>query len=550
MSDDTTNTELVNSTAKHVIGRLLVIGVLAGLVYVWRPLFHGLIYGMAFNPGILIAVGIPLVIGVLLFIAPPFKGGEGSSLQRKGTVFGIVIAGALVIAIIYSIPAGMVQQETLADRTMANAEEVDSFPQVNEQNPRVIPRGVADTQSRGSVSYRQHQLGTSDIARTENGSLAWSYPIQPGPFRVQVSGNQRGIYMYEMTRVEDKRVVAADSQDFTYGQNMLLHRSADWNIKKSGGYWSAYNDDAISFTHNGTAYMAYPKTGHEWKLGPIPHTVPVWDGVALVHPDGTIDHLSPEEAQESEILDGQRIYPFYNARVEAQSLEYRNGIINQLPIVGSYEGVVEPATIPNTAGNAQPFVIDTEEHGMVYVMAMEPHGASSRGLDEVWFYDADTSERLYFGTGDDLQLFGPERAMDIVRSQDSQTGWVATTEGGNFKVVEPIPTFIDGDLWWHAKVVTADDSDVARSVFVNADTKEAVAFTSTDRISQFIGGDTDIEGNMTTTEPSQNDENDIAYYIVIKDDQGNVVDRIPVRNGQETTIEQATGNSTATNSTG
>jgi hypothetical protein len=84
-----------------------------------------------------------------------------------------------------------------------------------------------------------------------------------------------------------------------------------------------------------------------------------------------------------------------------------------------------------------------------------------------------SEEKQFYGTGDDT-LLGPERAMGIVRSEDSQTGWASGSEGGNFQVVEPIPVVIDDQLWWHSKVVPIDQTDVTRNVFVNAHEGEAV----------------------------------------------------------------------------
>lgn len=539
--------ESVNSSyGVELATKLLILLLLGGLVYYLRPLFHTIVYAVLYNSGMLLSVGLPVAVAVLLFLLP-----DGSPLSRdqKASFVLFVFLALVVISVVYSVPAGMVKSESIAKETMDDAVQVSSFPEVNEQNPRVVPQGVSDKQTRGTVSYRQHRLGTSDIARMENGELGWGYPIRPDPIRIQLTGNQRGVYISDMTSTDNRTVVSADEQQFTHGTGMFFHRSSWWNVRESG-YFSRYYDDPVAFTHNGTAFLAYPKTGHKWNLTPIPHTVPTWEGVALVSPSGDIQHLSPEQARNSEILEGQRIYPLYNAQIRTESLSYRNGIVNQLPVIGKYQGVVETASVPNTAGNSQPFVIDTEKYGMAYSAALEPYGETSRGLDEVWFYDGDSGKARYFRTGEQ-QLFGPERAMDIVRSEDSQTGWVSTTEGGNFKVVEPIPTIIENELWWHLKVVTADDTDVARSVFVNADTQATASIQDSSRISEFLSGEENISN--TSEMPGQRGEtqngSSIAYYIVVRNEDGSVADRIPVREGQNTTIE-SDGLTNSTSETG
>ena len=570
-SDDGPETDVGSSgpSFPYFLGtRLVILAIVLGVLYFTRPLWHGLVYGMFYSPSGLVLMGGASLTALFLWFLPPSQldgGGSLSSLaervfddagsgedspltsdatgMRKLRIFAVVLGVLFFLSILLSIPAGALEQRTLAERTMADATEVEEFPQANPDNPRVVPRQVSDVSTRGSVSYRTHRLGTSDIARQEDGSLAWSYPIQPNGPRNKLLDNQRGVLVANMTSIDDRQTTAYDEDDFTYGQGMYLHRSAEWQLKKSD-YLAKYIDDAVEFSYNGTPYMYFPKTGHNWKLFPFPHTVPKWDGGALVHPDGTIEHLSPDEAQESEILDGQRLYPITLTQAEVGSLGYREGIINQLPVVGAHDGEIEVAGLPPGADNEQPFVIDLEGEQMSYVTAMEPFGEDTRGLDEVWFANAETGEYTFFGT-DRETLTGPERAMGIARSADPQTNW-----GENFVVTEPVPVTVDGGLWWQIKVSPTDFTDVTRNVFVNADTGEAVEIDTNRRVRTFIAGNTSVADPVNGTDPTTrpSDDPDIAYYIIVEDDEGNVIERIPVEEGQDTRIV-GSGSQNTTNGT-
>ena len=551
------------SLALHVALRTLGLGVVVAAGYLTRPLWHGLVYGILYSPGMAVFGGGAIVAAVVLWFLPPSavetrSTGPESTLAesdgllgflfslegsrgRKVRLFATVLVLLVGASVLVTLPAGLLEQRTLAQQTMDGAAEVEEFPQANPENPRVVPRRVADVTTRGSVSYRQQRLGASDIARTENGSLAWSYAIQPDGFRNRVVENQRGVLVTDMTRM-DNRTVTTHEEDFTYGEGMVLHRSADWNLKKTD-YLAKYDDEAVEFSHEGRPYMYYPKTGHEWHLTPVPHTTPTWDGGALVHPDGRIDHLDPEEARDSEILDGQRLYPLTVARAEMRSLGYRNGIVNQLPVVGAHEGEIEVARLPAGADNDQPFVIDLAGGRMSYVTAMEPYGADTRGLDEVWFVDAETGEYTYFGTEADT-LTGPERAMGIARSADSRTNW-----GQNFVVTEPVPVTIDGRLWWQIKVSPTDFTDVTRNVFVNAGSGRTVEIRDDAETRAFID-DSVADEELEPVDETDGDDGDVLYYVLVTDEDGNVVERIPVERGQNTEIvdpeeERARGNETA-----
>jgi len=557
------------SSLAYFLGkRLVMLLIVLGGLYLTRPLWHGLVYGMLYSPSGLVLMGGSAVTALVLWFLPPSRLGRGGVVSalmarlfeesgsgaespltseatpmRKLRIFGVVVGVLLILSILVGVPAGALEQRTLAERTMGDATEVEEFPQANPDNPRVVPRQVSDVSTRGSVSYRQHRLGTSDIARQEDGSLAWSYAIQPDGPRNKLLENQRGVLVANMTSIDDRETTAYDDAEFTYGKGMYLHRSAGWQLKKTD-YLAKYIDDAVEFSHDGTPYMYFPKTGHEWKLFPFPHTVPTWDGGALVHPDGEIDHLSPAEAQANEILEGQRLYPITLTRQEVGSLGYREGIVNQLPVVGAHENEIEVAGLPPGADNEQPFVIDLTGERMSYVTAMEPFGQDTRGLDEVWFADAETGEYTFFGTERET-LTGPERAMGIARSADSQTNW-----GENFVVTEPIPVTVDGGLWWQIKVSPTDFTDVTRNVFVNADTGEAVEIRDDRGVREFIAGNASVadpvDGDDPGTDPGN--DSDVAYYIVITDEDGNVIERIPVEKGQDTRIVQS-GDRNATNGT-
>ncbi len=536
MTDDTSSTDGAQ-LAKHFGIRSVGFLVMAGLIFWFRPLFHWLFYRVAYSPFMLVTVGGAMLALTILWFAPPLSDDMAVAVEKKARIFGYAFVGLILIGGVLGAAGGMYEQRTLADQTMEDSYQVEDFPEVNEENARIAPRGVSDTQAQASVSYRQYELGASDIARMEDGSLAWTYPIQPDPFRVQLTGHQQGVLMYDMTAMEDRELQAIDDHQFETGEGMLFQRGTggftNWNLV-TGDYWAQYNDDPVEFTHDGTPYMYYPKSGHEWHLTPVPHTTPTWDGGALVHPDGTIEHLTPEEAQDHEILEGQRLYPLDVTESQMDSLGYRNGIVNQLPGVGGFEGVVEVADIPSDAGNSQPFVIDLEDEEMSYVMAMEPHGDDTSGLDEVWFTNAETGEMQYYASENET-LTGPSNALGIARGADTRTDWGAD---GDARMLEPVPMIVDGDLWWHMKVTTVDQTDVVRNVFVNADTDEAVEIHDTEAVYEFIEGedldDLDEAEEVDTEEAPEDDS--VAYYIIIEDGNGNEVDRIPVDEGQETSI--------------
>lgn len=528
---------------KVIVAKFAVVLLGLGLLWLIRPIIHPLVYGMMYQPGLFFAVGLPFVLGIVLFLAPPLG---RDSLENKGTIllggFIVLMLAGLVVGTAGSVLTDLY----LADNLMDDTEEVDDLPPVSSDNLRMVPKEVADVQTSASVSYRTHQLGTSDISRKPSGELAWSYSIEPQGLNNRLSENQRGHVFTTMNRMENREIDAFDNHSFSIGNGMFLQRSSLWNLRKSD-FHSRYVDDSIEIIHDGEAYLAFPKTGHEWKwAGVIPYSVPVWDGVALIHEDGTIEHLSPEEARDHEALEGQRLYPFHNTKLEMNSISVRNGWVNTLPLIGKHINEVHMADLPAGAGNEQPFLIEFEEKGISYITAMEPYGESTTGLDEVWYVDGRTGEYEYMGTGEDNTLMGPKRAMGLVEAEDSRTSW------NRFSVVEPVPVVVNGNLWWHSKVVPSDYTDVSRSVLVRAesssdkdekDVPDVIEMETTEELVQFVESGSLEEINVDEDEvevgtepPEEGEEGEVAYYVVIKDSEGNELQKIPIEPGQEISV--------------
>jgi len=68
-----------------------------------------------------------------------------------------------------------------------------------------------------------------------------------------------------------------------------------------------------------------------------------------------------------------------------------------------------------------------------------------------------------------------------------------------------------------------------------------VELEDTDSVVRFISGENPDNIENVTTEEPQSESDDAEVYIVIRDDEGNVVDRIPVESNQSFDIEVNSG---------
>ena len=144
------------------------------------------------------------------------------------------------------------------------------------------------------------------------------------------------------------------NQEFRRGEGMALYRNVGWKLKREK-----------FFAHHTNQY--YVLDGEEL-LGVVPYIsyrfsfpvmVPRWGGVLVVHPDGEIENLSPEEAIRDGRFEGERLYPEQLARRVGDVWKYRNGYWNtwfahedeaQIPQINTPEDQnaldQQPATLP------------------------------------------------------------------------------------------------------------------------------------------------------------------------------------------------------------
>lgn len=442
--------------------------VLVILVVFWllRPLFHGVVYGLYSTPTLVPVV----VVGLLAFRAVAKRRDLKTALQA-----GAIVAVVLFFAL--SVPAGYFAGEKLGKRTLADSETVDGLDESDPENPRIVPRSVADRFASNTLNFPQYRVGDSDVT-VYNGTPHWSYPLSPDGAFNYVTKRQHGTVLVDMT--EKSANVDTVTGDIDRGIGTAPYNNYRWKILRDGEYLVNYHDPFM-VVEGGEQYVAVPYTKPNFHWWPLPHTTPEWGGVALVHGDGTVEDLSPAEARDHSALAGQRLYPFELTRRSVAATKYRNGIINTFT---SHEEEIELAPVPGE-GNDQPFSVVTED-GIAYVVAVEPYG-EAQGLREVWTVDARTGEYERFPV--EGSLLGPRKATDFVRQAARTTDW------DRFDPSEPIPVVVNGTFYWEVRVVPTDSSGISYVAFVDAESSDVVEVEDTAGVAAFMRGQSPRPGD-------------------------------------------------------
>ena len=201
-------------------------------------------------------------------------------------------------------------------------------------------------------------------------------------------------------------------------------------------------------------------------------------GVFVVHPDGEIEDLSPDEARKRpEITSTGRLFPDTLARRIQDAYAYKRGIWNRFVL---HE---EQTQISDTESNQQPYLIDFGERGIKWVTVAEPYGQAF-AANAIFLTDTVTGETEIWRVPRNASLSGNRRAVQTVRSVSIPgvvfAGEDARGTGGRFKVVEPRPVFVRGRLLYLLSIIPENGNSVSKSVVVDAERNKVVAIFDND----------------------------------------------------------------------
>jgi hypothetical protein len=463
------------------VGRVrLLVSLVVVLFLAWlvSPVFHGLVMALYVNwPFFLMVVG-GTVLGAYLW-------NIGDKDPAK-----IVAVVAAIAALAYLFASAPLRELRYLDSI--EAEEIKEMPDTT--GLRFLPYDVAARFGQNTQDEPTLMLGDFEPLSNGEGGIDWVAPREPNGLYNSLVNNQDGVMV-----IQPDGSAETIRQEFKRGEGMALYRNVGWKLKREK-----------FFAHHTNQY--YVLDGEEL-LGVVPYIsyrfsfpvmVPKWGGVLVVHPDGEIENLSPQEAIQDGRFEGERLYPEQLARKVGDVWKYRNGYWNtwfahkneaQIPQINTPEDQ-NAATLEGTSTNQMPFLIPTEE-GPQWFLAAEPYGRSFSMYQGI-YVDGHSGEVTYFKPDSGSALIGVNKALDYAQATFPNYQW-----GQNAVILEPRPVVKDETLYWMATITNADKAGVNQTVMVNASEQGEVTVLETyeDVVAFVEGEDTgetvNVEGGDT-----------------------------------------------------
>jgi hypothetical protein len=468
------------------VGRVrLLVSLVVVLFFAWlvSPVFHGLVMALYVNwPFFLVVVG-GTVLGAYLWNA-------GDKDPAK-----IVAVVAAIAALAYLFVSAPLRDLRYLDSI--EAEEIEAMPDTT--GLRFLPYDVAVRF--GLNTQDEPTLVLGDFEPLDNGraGIDWVAPREPNGLWNSMVNNQDGVMV-----IQPDGSAEIVNQEFKRGEGMALYRNVGWQLKRekffaqhTNQYYILDGEELLGIV----PYISYRFS--------FPVMVPRWGGVLVVHPDGEIENLSPEEAIKDGRFEGERLYPEQLARKVGDVWKYRNGYWNtwfahkneaQIPQISPPEEQValdqQPATRQGTSTNQMPFLIPTRG-GPQWFLAAEPYGGSFSMYQGI-YVDGHSGEVSYFRPDTGSALIGVNKALDYAQATFPNYQW-----GQNAVILEPRPVVKDKTLYWMATITNADRAGVNQTVMVNASEQGKVTVLETyEDVVAFVEGEdsgetVNVEGGDT-----------------------------------------------------
>ena len=476
------------------VGRVrLVVGLVVVLFLTWlvSPVFHVLAMALYVNWPFFLVVIVGTVFGAYLWSI-------GDRDPAK-----IVAVVAAVAALAYMFVSAPLRDLRYLDSIQA--EEIGQMPDTT--GLRYLPYDVAARFGLNTQDEPTLVLGDFEPLDNGGGGIDWVAPREPNGLWNSLVNNQDGAVV-----IRPDGSAETVNQEFRRGEGMALYRNVGWQLKRerffaqhTNQYYVLDGEELLGLV----PYISYRFS--------FPVMVPQWGGVLVVHPDGEIEDLSPQEAINDGRFEGERLYPEELARKVGDVWKYRNGYWNtwfahkdeaQIPRIDAPEGQStldeQPNTTQGTSTNEMPFLIPTGDEPQ-WFLAAEPYGRSFSMYQGI-YVNGHNGEVAYFKPDAGSALIGVNKALDYAKAAFPNYQW-----GQNAVILEPRPIVKDETLYWMATITNAEKAGVNQTVMVNASKQGEVTVLETyDDVVAFVEGENtgetvNVEGGAileTSEEPS------------------------------------------------
>jgi len=237
-------------------------------------------------------------------------------------------------------------------------------------------------------------------------------------------------------------------------------------VLASGLRYKPLLEDNIEVLYGGRIYILVPLVS--WTRGLL-YSLPVLHGYAIVDEDGEIEVVTGDRLAGDPRLRGMPLLPEAVARDWVEAYRYRVGLLGFYLYHNTY-------VIRDTGTNPQPYLEQGSDGQLYWVFVAEPPGETYSAKYIIYVDAANASApRLLF-----YELPEPVIGVSKVESYVKQAH--PTYDWGELSIEEPMPTLLNGTLYWKATVTTRDHRGLVSVDIIDAASGEVISIQPKRRV--------------------------------------------------------------------
>jgi len=331
---------------------------------------------------------------------------------------------------------------------------------------RILPQDVAEQLATSGYNSSTSRLAQTHIVLDADGHIAWTFGEVPNSTWRKYTAKTQGVAT--LNAESTARDMDLTEQEFDISTNVRWTDDLKWQAYKKH-FFTDVAETVYVVTASGEPVIIAPYLKYVGFWVKVPELA----GVYVVHPDGTMEDLSPEEAEKRPfIVRSGRMFPEALAREIQESYQYKGGILNR------WLTHKDQTQIADTGSNNQPYLMDFGREGAKWVSTAQPYG-KAQATNAIFLTDTITGETEVWHVPEDEAYTGNSKALDIVRAL-SMPGITfsaphAKDSAGKFEAVEPRPIIVNGRFQFMVSVIPNSKTTVTKTVIIDAKTNKAVA---------------------------------------------------------------------------
>jgi len=214
----------------------------------------------------------------------------------------------------------------------------------------------------------------------------------------------------------------------------------------------------VEVLYHGKIYVIIPVV--RWVRGAVWNLEVPWKYLVFAE-NGSVREVSFEKALGDPLFHGVPLLPEETAREWARVYAYSVGFTAYYLQHNSY-------AIRDVGENRQPYLTVTSNGSLYWVFVVEPMG-NTYSVKYVIYVPAGTYKPSISIYQPNTTMIGVSKVVSYVKSAHPNYDW------NSLKVVEPIPTVIDGRIYWTVKIITNDYRGLVSVDLVDASTSKVLS---------------------------------------------------------------------------